>query len=676
MGWYVSRLPKTLMEFFPDRISEIKPNITPEEEAALREALQKKNGLSYYDMLGITSAATPEEIRKAYKARSLLCHPDRFSDPDKSQQKKNAEVFFKIVGKAYEILSDVDARRLYDRPVAISSFPLKSEQHYHQQKQQQQQDQTAQSQTSMTDEAHCIQLLRGFFIPEEDCVAYAKQISYQKLSDALKNYWEPDPAIYVFIALKTTSKTLKDEFIADIKNKAQRENELKAKACRHDNKTAEQFDQCSLSVRTDIERAVCEIKMRNHDGARSFETSLQHDVTRKFQLDFINLINEGEQHLLVAVSDLSSGRKDRDGYGHEIAGWLKEISAKINQFCSELREKQIQIRVNESSSPYDQLMSMIRFFYITSPFNSYDLIDSRSNALFQKIEMKATFGDTATPMSTFAMQAEYLLVIVRKLENRLDILERPSPDCYRHSQSRGSSSPSRVKRVSSPTVEGQQLSQLDGLKNKIELVIKLNKQNSEITEKLNALSDWKEAFGVFPTEIQEIEKQLNKNNEMIATDLLDIARQSGSSVDVPYLADHKKFIMLKTAVLLGIRSYLTNSEGKSAKSDGVARATLLEGSLKGIQNDGEFFNMLAAHLGRVEGSGLFKHAGRLNVDSLDTCLLDTIKRNETAFNALQDKVQAIRTSDSIEMLRDKIVAQCKQPSSAAAASAAASSFKR
>ncbi len=63
----------------------------------------------YYEVLGITKAATPEEVKKAYRRMAMQYHPDR------NQGDKAAEAKFKEVSEAYEVLSDAEKRRVYDQ---------------------------------------------------------------------------------------------------------------------------------------------------------------------------------------------------------------------------------------------------------------------------------------------------------------------------------------------------------------------------------------------------------------------------------------------------------------------------------------------------------------------------------------------------------------------------------
>lgn len=62
----------------------------------------------YYSILGIEKTASDTEIKKAYKKMAMKYHPDR------NPGDKTAESKFKLVGEAYEVLSDQNKRRTYD----------------------------------------------------------------------------------------------------------------------------------------------------------------------------------------------------------------------------------------------------------------------------------------------------------------------------------------------------------------------------------------------------------------------------------------------------------------------------------------------------------------------------------------------------------------------------------
>ena len=63
----------------------------------------------FYEILGITKSATPEEIKKAYRKKAIEFHPD------KNPGNKEAEENFKLAAEAYEVLSDPDKKARYDQ---------------------------------------------------------------------------------------------------------------------------------------------------------------------------------------------------------------------------------------------------------------------------------------------------------------------------------------------------------------------------------------------------------------------------------------------------------------------------------------------------------------------------------------------------------------------------------
>ncbi|GAB7020105.1 molecular chaperone DnaJ [Halostagnicola bangensis] len=62
----------------------------------------------FYDVLGVSPDASPEEIKQAYRSKATEYHPDVSDDP-------NAEEKFKKIQKAKQVLTDEEKRSAYDR---------------------------------------------------------------------------------------------------------------------------------------------------------------------------------------------------------------------------------------------------------------------------------------------------------------------------------------------------------------------------------------------------------------------------------------------------------------------------------------------------------------------------------------------------------------------------------
>ncbi len=64
-------------------------------------------GRDYYEILGLESKATSDDIKKAYRELAKKYHPD-------INRSSTSEELFKLISEAYEVLSDDAKRKEYD----------------------------------------------------------------------------------------------------------------------------------------------------------------------------------------------------------------------------------------------------------------------------------------------------------------------------------------------------------------------------------------------------------------------------------------------------------------------------------------------------------------------------------------------------------------------------------
>jgi len=71
------------------------------------------DGRTYYQILGVGHDASDEQIKRSYRERVLQCHPDVNPGPDGITE-------FKMVRRAYEVLSDNSERQRYNLLMGLS----------------------------------------------------------------------------------------------------------------------------------------------------------------------------------------------------------------------------------------------------------------------------------------------------------------------------------------------------------------------------------------------------------------------------------------------------------------------------------------------------------------------------------------------------------------------------
>ncbi len=74
----------------------------------------KEEKLNYYEIFGLKSDASSEDIRNSYFDFAKKYHPDRIANAPDPELNEMANFVFSEINRAYDTLSDIDKRRQYD----------------------------------------------------------------------------------------------------------------------------------------------------------------------------------------------------------------------------------------------------------------------------------------------------------------------------------------------------------------------------------------------------------------------------------------------------------------------------------------------------------------------------------------------------------------------------------
>ncbi|KAI2493802.1 DnaJ domain protein [Fragilaria crotonensis] len=82
--------------------------------AAFFPPANDEDDIDYYEVLGVSRTATKEEIRKAYKKKSLALHPDKIQQRGGNPSDAAYRKEFQVVQEAHAVLSDDKKRKTYN----------------------------------------------------------------------------------------------------------------------------------------------------------------------------------------------------------------------------------------------------------------------------------------------------------------------------------------------------------------------------------------------------------------------------------------------------------------------------------------------------------------------------------------------------------------------------------
>jgi len=94
-----------------DDYEELGQRRNTKEDKEFREAVNNDELPNFYDVIGVTKNATPDEIKKKFRELAMKTHPDKTEEDSENEMAE--------LNKAYEVLSDKELREKYDRYLNI-----------------------------------------------------------------------------------------------------------------------------------------------------------------------------------------------------------------------------------------------------------------------------------------------------------------------------------------------------------------------------------------------------------------------------------------------------------------------------------------------------------------------------------------------------------------------------